>query len=248
MLNIADPYSGFLTPAIPYELALKRQATISELGFLLFRPEPILTFGKRQWATNISTENITALGLRETLERFEELNIPHLKTDRGGLTALHGPWQLLLFPTGSLDGWMEFLKQKNLKPSPRVLVEMLQGGILNLIQTLTGAKFKQILLKCPAAESGIYFYEPTAQQYRKIVYFGFRIKKSGFSHGIAINLWEEVKLFQSIIPCGDVTAAPALGLKEGLGDASVFEIFKLLGVDSGQPIQHVALNSLTRFF
>ncbi len=123
---------------------------------------------------------VITLGTRiKHIEPAQNSEIPVISTDRGGLATLHTPGQLIIYPILSLREWnfgvrewVEFLLRTT-------QVSFLKCNII-IISTSNGL----------FTEKG------------KITSIGISIHKGISSHGLALNISNDLSLFAKISPCG----------------------------------------------
>lgn len=104
-----------------------------------------------------------------------------VKTDRGGQATLHSPGQLVIYPC---------LDLKVLGIGAREYVCLVQSSTRRWLERL-GVKAEAC-----GGEPGLYVGD------RKLAAFGFKISRGRTSHGLAINVANDLGLFQLIRPCG----------------------------------------------
>ena len=130
--------------------------------------------------------NIYTAGV--TLKKIpNELNIPLVKTSRGGKITYHGPGQRIIYPIINLDSIL-------LKKDIHLYISKLQASIINSLAKFGINAFK--LEKQP----GVWVKKNT--QIAKIAFIGIRIKKWISFHGCAINIATNLKYYNDITPCG----------------------------------------------
>jgi lipoyl(octanoyl) transferase len=191
MIKTDGRYLGTL----PYSSGLEAQAGAlceldhSEFSAIVLGLEhpPVITLGVRG-ARDIDLE----LPEAEIAGRGFEV----VKTDRGGQATLHNPGQLVIYPICHI---------KNIGLGVRDYV--------CLIEKSTGAWLSSIGVQWSRQERepGIFVGE------KKLVALGFRIAHGKTSHGIAINVENNLEHFGLIRTCGiagqPVTSLSRLGLK-----------------------------------
>lgn len=141
---------------------------------------------------------------------------PIFHTERGGEAAIHQPGQLVIYPLASLKflnlgvkAWSELL----LKVSQRVLQSL--------------GKKTELKLNPLAKEVGLY----SAQG--KLVFLGLSLKAGISTHGIAINVRNDLSLYKNFIACGNGSLAV-----DQLGDLIPLEtLFSLWVQEFTQSIQ-----------
>jgi lipoyl(octanoyl) transferase len=117
------------------------------------------------------------------------------RLDRGGQATLHNPGQLVIFPIVPLQGqgtraWVEFL--------------------LAVTQEALRELGKEV--RCQAGQPGLF------SSLGKVAAIGIRVRQGISTHGIAINVTNDLSDFSGIRPCG-ITDAPV----DRLGTAFVLE-------------------------
>ena len=113
-----------------------------------------------------------------------------LQLDRGGQATLHNPGQLVIFPgldvrpLGGARRWIEILSQASCGLGARLGTE----------------------LRWDAGSPGLY----EAASGGKVISLGVRLKRGISTHGLAINVHNQLADFGWIRPCGQATASMAL--------------------------------------
>ena len=117
--------------------------------------------------------------LRHPAETFSSSGIDLRYINRGGLATAHEPGQLVAYPIVTL-------KRKDLRWYANLFLNV-------VIATLTDYGLQGTLKE---GEPGVWVND------RKICSFGIAIKKWVSSHGIALNVNNDLQTFDLIIPCG----------------------------------------------
>jgi lipoyl(octanoyl) transferase len=192
---------------IPYEEAraaqeqlesARQQGAIPDVLLLLEHP-PVYTRGRRS-----STEELP-MGV----EWYEAQGIEVRDTDRGGRVTYHGPGQLVAYPIVSLapygDDVHEYVRRLE-----RVTIEALgeQGVKATTIEGLTGVWTEGAM---PGSGMG-------EVEARKIGSIGVHVSRGITTHGLAINVNNDLQPFEWIVPCG-IEAARMTSLSRELGAA-----------------------------
>lgn len=109
------------------------------------------------------------------------LDIPVVKTDRGGQITYHGPGQLIIYL---------LLDIKRLNIGPKRLVSSIESAIINLLAQLgVDAGTRQ-------GAPGVYVSDA------KIAALGLRIRQGACYHGLSLNIDMDLSPFDHIDPCG----------------------------------------------
>jgi lipoyl(octanoyl) transferase len=125
-------------------------------------------------------DRIITLGIRGTSEDISEsTNIPIVSVQRGGQATVHNPGQLIVYPVFPIKKQGLFAKE--------------------WVSTINEATIRSLSL-CNiiviSQNNGIY------TSFGKIASIGINIKRGVSTHGIAINLSNNLDDFSQIIPCG----------------------------------------------
>lgn len=138
--------------------------------------------GGRTTILGCEHEPVLTLGKRaieRTGSNNHKLQIPTVLTDRGGLATLHNPGQLVIYP---------ILHLREYGFGVREWVEL-------LLET-TSASLKKCNIIVIGQNSGIF------TKFGKIASVGININKGVSTHGIAINVCNDLSLFDHFSPCG----------------------------------------------
>ena len=122
--------------------------------------------------------------------------LPVFQIDRGGMTTLHNPGQLVIYPILKTQG--DTLAQAK-------LARLLLTATRDWIAALTGAE-----LVIPKGRPGLF------AGVRKVAAIGISIHGRVSMHGIAINLCNDLTPWRTIVPCGEPSTRP-ITLSEVLG-------------------------------
>jgi lipoyl(octanoyl) transferase len=187
---------------VPYEEAREAQlrlqgerqrGEIPDVLLLLEHP-PVYTRGRRSSADELP------MGV----EWYERQGIEVRDTDRGGRVTYHGPGQLVAYPIVSLrpygDDVHEYVRRLE-----RVMIEALaeHGVEAGPIEGLTGVWTHPTARR--RAENGTMRPEigPSAPEgERKIGSIGVHVSRGVTTHGLAVNVNNDLQPFEWIVPCG----------------------------------------------
>lgn len=134
----------------------------------------VITLGKR---ANIIKD------LKISCEETKIKNVKISTVNRGGEATLHSPGQLVIYPIIPLD---------YLKIAIKHFVYFLEEATIKLLQTYNIDAYRGKT----RSEPGIYTTKG------KIAFFGLRINKGISSHGLSININNNLDYFQWIRSCG----------------------------------------------
>lgn len=122
--------------------------------------------------------------------------LPVFQIDRGGMTTLHNPGQLVIYPIVKTQGGM--LAQAK-------MARLLLASVRDWLAELTGAE-----LVIHKGRPGLF------HGLRKVAAIGISIHGRVSMHGIAINLCNDLSPWQAIVPCGEPSTRP-MTLTEVIG-------------------------------
>ncbi len=146
--------------------------------------------------------------LRLAEDELRRRGIDVVQTDRGGHATLHSPGQLVVYP-------ILHLRRRGLGPAR--LVELLEEAMIETCRT-----FGVVAGRLPP-HPGVWV-ERAGRPPSKLGAIGLRISGGVSTHGIAFNAANDLRLFETIVPCG----------LQGLGVTS-------LAVELGRPVSPAAV-------
>jgi lipoate-protein ligase B len=141
------------------------------------------------------------------LDKALEKNILIKRTDRGGGATYHGPGQLVIYPVLSLPLYKLQIAQ---------YVCLLEKSIINVLESYNINAYQ--ICKKP----GVYVDNA------KIASIGLNIHKGIVTHGISLNIQNDLSYYELFAPCGEKNML-ITSVKEHL-DLSNFDI-RLFGLD-----------------
>jgi lipoyl(octanoyl) transferase len=194
---------------VPYEQARRAQKGLEamrhagEIGdvLLLLEHPPVYTKGRR-------TEP-TELPMGEDWYRAQGIEVTD--TDRGGRVTYHGPGQLVAYPIMSLKPYGDDV-HGYIRRMERVMIGSLgdwQVGA-QVIEGLTGVWTEGA--------------PPPAGEARKIGSIGIHVNRGVTTHGLAINVNNDLQPFEWIVPCG-IEAVQMTSLCRELSSEQDFDSF-----------------------
>jgi lipoyl(octanoyl) transferase len=189
---------------VPYEEALvaqrwlagaRQEGEVPDVLLLLEHP-PVYTRGRRSSDEELPMQR----------EWYEMQGIEVHDTDRGGRVTYHGPGQLVAYPIVSLapydDDVHEYVRRLE-----RVAIEALAEHAVaaGTIEGLTGVwtegtpptDSRRAAKRTPAPLLG-----PSAEEARKIGSIGVHVSRGVTTHGLAINVNNDLQPFEWVVPCG----------------------------------------------
>lgn len=155
----------------------REQSTNDEIWFL--EHPPIFTLGR----------NGNPSHLRHPVD------IPVIRTDRGGQITWHGPGQLIAYT---------LLDLRRLNCGIRSTVTCIETSVIELLSTYGFAGTVR------SDAPGVYVND------RKIASIGLRVHRGCTYHGLSLNVCPDLRYFSAIDPCGyqglEVTSLKELGI------------------------------------
>lgn len=176
---------------VPYEEALVAQRWLRDARqedelpdvLLLLEHPPVYTRGRRSTAEELPMQR----------EWYELQGIEVHDTDRGGHVTYHGPGQLVVYPIVSLKPYDDDVHEY-VRRLERVAIEALADHSVTA-QTIDGLTGVWTEGEPPGPEAGT----DTA---RKIGSIGLHISHGVTTHGLAINVNNDLQPFEWVVPCG----------------------------------------------
>jgi lipoyl(octanoyl) transferase len=146
---------------------------------------------------------------------YEAQGIEVLDTDRGGLVTYHGPGQLVAYPIVSLEPYGNDVHEY-VRGLEKVMIGSLaeHGVPARIIDGLTGVWTEGAR---PASGTGM----PEA---RKIGSIGVHVSRGVTTHGLAVNVSNDLQPFEWIVPCG-IDGVAMTSLSRELGAEQGLEAF-----------------------
>ncbi|MCX6109396.1 MAG: lipoyl(octanoyl) transferase LipB [Proteobacteria bacterium] len=123
--------------------------------------------------------DLAHLSFSEDHYRMQGVELAH--TDRGGQVTAHMPRQMVVYP---------ILKLSTYRLSPKRYVALLEEGVIRLLAAYG------IDAQRDSDHAGVWVGKD------KICAIGIRIKERVTLHGIALNVTNDLALFEQIVPCG----------------------------------------------
>jgi lipoyl(octanoyl) transferase len=205
---------------VPYEEAREAQRRLAAARargevadvLLLLEHPPVYTRGRR------STPEELPMGA----PWYEAQGIEVRETDRGGRVTYHGPGQLVAYPIVSLrpcgDDVLEYVRRLE-----RVTIAALRehGVEAGVVEGLTGVWTAPTAGR-PAGNGAMRPEVGPSAAGRKIGSIGVHVSRGVTTHGLAVNVDNDLQPFEWIVPCGIegvamTSLARELGAEQDLG-------------------------------
>jgi lipoyl(octanoyl) transferase len=174
----------------------REDGSIPDVLLLLEHP-PTYTRGRRS----------TPAELPMAAEWYEMQGIAVHDTDRGGRVTYHGPGQLVAYPIVDLRAYGDDVHEYVRRLERVAIASLAQHGVdAQTIEGLTGVwtEGKAPGGSSPRAESvqtsdGI---GPAPREARKIGSIGVHVSRGITTHGLSVNVSNDLQPFEWVVPCG----------------------------------------------
>lgn len=188
---------------VPYEearelqrlLAARRQRGEVPDVLLVLEHPPVYTRGRRSQPEELP------MGAAW----YEAQGIEVRDTDRGGLVTYHGPGQLVAYPIVHLGPYGDDVHMY-VRGLERTMIEALAefGVEARTIESLTGVWVPQSPASGRRDENRSIQPEigPSAGAARKIGSIGLHVSRGVTTHGLAVNVNNDLQPFEWVVPCG----------------------------------------------
>jgi len=204
-------------PALQAQRALEEARTADEIPdtLLLLEHPPTLTRGRRSDAAELPMGT----------DWYSMQGIEVVETDRGGKVTYHGPGQLVAYPIVHLGAYGNDVVAY-VRRLERVIIEALgaHGVGAGVISGLTGVWTRGGSAPEDGAAAESVAGEVARGEIRKIASIGIHVKRGVTTHGLAVNVANDLQPFEWIVPCGiDGCRMTSLGRElGGEGDLESF--------------------------
>lgn len=212
--------------------AARQQESIPDVLMLLEHP-PVYTRGRR------STPDELPMGR----EWYEMQGIEVHETDRGGRVTYHGPGQLVAYPIVSLKPYGDDVHEY-VRGMERVVISTLaaRGVEAGPIEGLTGVWTKGAAPGTPpSTAAGPPAVDPSTPEARKIASIGLHVSRGVTTHGLAVNVNNDLQPFEWVVPCGIegvsmTSLSRELGAEQDLGAFADTLVAGYAGVFEREPV------------
>ena len=182
-------------PALAAQRALEAARSDGEIPdtLLLLEHPPTLTRGRRSDAGELP------MGA----DWYAMQGIEVAETDRGGKVTYHGPGQLVAYPIVQLRAYGNDVVAY-VRRLERVIIEALgaHGVGAGVISGLTGVWTQGGAATEEGATAESVSGAVAQGEIRKIASIGIHVKRGVTTHGLAVNVANDLQPFEWIVPCG----------------------------------------------
>ncbi len=198
---------------LPYEEAGVAQRWLVEARLegavpdvlLLLEHPPVYTRGRRSSAEELPMAP----------EWYQAQGIEIHDTDRGGRVTYHGPGQLVAYPIVSLKAYDDDVHEYVRRLEQVTITSLAEHGVTaRTIEGLTGVWTEG---EPPGSAAG-------AEESRKIGSIGVHVSRGVTTHGLAINVNNDLQPFEWIVPCG-IEGCQVTSLSRELGTEQDLDAF-----------------------
>ena len=186
---------------IEVKYSAKRVDYHESMEFLEKRVRDVLLGKKMELLWILEHNSIYTAGTSAKDSEIIDKKIKITKTNRGGKITCHGPGQKVVYFVLNLNN-----REKNIKK----LVNSLEKCIIDVLKN-----YKINSQKDPK-NIGIWVHK--GKNLKKIAAIGIRVKKWVAYHGFSINVCNDLKQYEKIIPCGikekGITNMQDMGVKD----------------------------------
>ena len=155
------------------------------IDFLEHRVNKIIEKKGRELIWILEHEDTYTAGLSHKKNEILDNKIKIIKTNRGGKITYHGPGQLICYFVINLN---------NRKRDIRSFIKIIEKTIIKSL--------KEYGIESYSDRKNIGIWVNHNKKTKKIAAIGLRIKKWIAYHGFSININNDLKQYEKIIPCG----------------------------------------------
>jgi len=199
-------------------VALRKEGHVGDV-LLLLEHTPVITLGR-----NAKSKNILA-----SPELLSQRGVEVFECDRGGDVTFHGPGQLVAYPIFDLRGfpsetgtrktvgaieYVRRLEEALIRTCADFGISAQRIAGLTGVWTDTGCAESATQQDGRGRPSPRGPYQTDAEA--KIAALGVHISRAVTSHGIALNVNNDLSFFDLIVPCG-ITSKPVTSMARELG-------------------------------
>lgn len=190
---------------VPYDEALvaqrwlrdaRQDGSIPDVLLLLEHP-PVYTRGRRS----------TPEELPMATEWYAMQGIELRDTDRGGRVTYHGPGQLVAYPIVDLAAYGDDVHEYVRRLERVAIASLGQHGVAaQMIEGLTGVWTEGeppgTVARHPESVQTSDGIGPARREARKIGSIGVHVSRGITTHGLAVNVSNDLQPFEWVVPCG----------------------------------------------
>jgi lipoyl(octanoyl) transferase len=184
--------------------AARQEGAVPDVLLLLEHP-PVYTRGRRSGEEELPMAR----------EWYEMQGIEVQETDRGGRVTYHGPGQLVAYPIVDLKPYGDDVHEYVRRLERVAIGSLADHGVgATTIEGLTGVWTEG---EAPGSGAG-------AGEARKIGSIGVHVSRGVATHGLAVNVSNDLQPFEWIVPCG-IEGCQVTSLSRELGTEQDVDAF-----------------------
>ena len=186
---------------VPYQAAREAQKALEQARLersvpdvlLLLEHPPVLTRGRRSEAGELP------MGV----EWYEAQGIEVCDTDRGGRVTYHGPGQLVAYPIVDLGAYGNDVVAYVRRLESVIIGALGDHGVgAGVVAGLTGVWTDGGDAPAADATADSVAAAVAGARMRKIASIGIHVRRGVTTHGLAVNVSNDLQPFEWIVPCG----------------------------------------------
>jgi lipoyl(octanoyl) transferase len=182
----------------------RREEALPDVLLLLEHP-PVYTRGRRSGEEELPMAQ----------EWYEMQGIEVHETDRGGRVTYHGPGQMVAYPIVDLKPYGDDVHEYVRRLERVAIGALAEHGVgAGTIEGLTGVWTEG---EQPGSAAG-------ASEARKIGSIGVHVSRGVTTHGLAVNVNNDLQPFEWVVPCG-IEGCQVTSLSRELGEEQDLEAF-----------------------
>ena len=155
------------------------------INLLEKRTQSVISNKKSELIWILEHESIYTAGVRHKKNEILDKSINIVKTNRGGKITWHGPGQLIFYFVINLN------KRKR---DIRILISKIEKTIIKTLNEYNIKSFND--------PKNIGIWVKDKKEIKKVAAIGIRVKKWVAYHGFSLNINNDIKNYEKIIPCG----------------------------------------------
>jgi lipoyl(octanoyl) transferase len=197
----------------------RQEGALPDVLLLLEHP-PVYTRGRRSGKEELPMAR----------EWYEMQGIEVQETDRGGRVTYHGPGQLVAYPIVDLKPYGDDVHEY-VRRLERVAIAAIgdHGVAVDTIEGLTGVWTEGEppglpRPPAPTPDGSPLFGPPPQKEARKIGSIGVHVSRGVTTHGLAVNVSNDLRPFEWVVPCG-IEGCQVTSLSRELGTEQDLDAF-----------------------
>ena len=171
--------------SIEIKKSIKPVNYLDAISFLEKRVEKIIKRQEKELIWILEHEEVYTAGASFSENEILDKSIKIIKTNRGGKITYHGPGQLICYFVINL---------RKEKKDIRKFISLIEKTIIETLEFYN--------IKTFADKENIGIWHNNNNEIKKVAAIGVRVSKWIAYHGFSININNDLKKYDAIIPCG----------------------------------------------